>query len=252
VVRIPAYIFLFSNLSTQELKPAQSATGRHKDMMLTSRVRLVQRLRMSKAVPLLLTCLHGMERETLQFLLYSPTPSPLPNQLNLHHSTYSKPSPTHSLGQSPCLLYPFQISVTSIPLNLCTCTKLHGVTSHRPYVYGGTPFSDSFINQNRSKFHMRLAALLSIFYPFIPQSVLRQVPSPFHSKFTTQCHLLFPLNFQNPLLSLRSPNSCLHLLPHITVTYVLLFCLSFNNVFQKAVPTQHVTHPDSPPSLYCK
>ena len=132
------------------------------------------------------------------FVIFSSTVTP-PLQLHLHHSTYSKPSLSHSLGLSPCLFHPVQISVTSIPLNIGTCSKLHGVTSHRPSLYGGTPFSACFINQNRNKIHKGLTALLSIVYPFILQSVLRQVHSHFHSKFSTQRDLLLPLSISSTL-----------------------------------------------------
>jgi hypothetical protein len=131
-------------------------------------------------------------------ILQNRTP-PTPSQLHLHHSTFSKISPSHSLGQSPCLLHSVQISVTSIPLNLSTCTKLHGVTSHRPSVYGITPFSACFINQNRIEIHSGLAALLSNFHPFISQCALRQVHSLLQCKFSTKCNLLLPLSISRTL-----------------------------------------------------
>jgi len=134
-----------------------------------------------------------LEDFTCHILQYRPPP-PHPPQLHFHHSTYSKPSPSHSLGQSPCLLHPVQISVTSIPLIIGTSSKLHGVTSHRSSVYRGTPFSACFINQNRNKFRKRLTALLTIVYPFILQSVLPQVHGLFHSNFSTQRDLLLPLS----------------------------------------------------------
>jgi hypothetical protein len=49
-------------------------------------------------------------------------------------------------------------------------------------------------------------------------------------------------NFQYHLFSLRSPSSCLRLLPCLPVTSSLY--LSFNNVFYKAVPKQD-THPNT-------
>ena len=54
-------------------------------------------------------------------------------------------------------------------------------------------------------------------------------------------------NFQYPVFTLRSPANCLRLLPHLPVTYIL----SFNSMFQKAVPTQDVTNPVNLPSFYC-
>ena len=43
----------------------------------------------------------------------------------------------------------------------------------------------------------------------------------FQSDFSTQCYLLRPLfYFQYPLVSLRSFNSCLRLLPPLPVTYI--------------------------------
>ena len=53
--------------------------------------------------------------------------------------------------------------------------------------------------------------------------------------------------FQYPLLSLRSSSSCSSLLLRLPFTS---FYLSFNNVFQKAVPTPDVTNPVSPPPFY--
>jgi hypothetical protein len=84
-------------------------------------------------------------------------------------------------------------------------------------------------------------------YAFIPQSVIRQVHSLFQSDFPKERDLVLPLS--SILVPLRLCNSCLFLLPRLPVT--LFFHLSFNNLFQKAVPMQHVTNPVSLTYFYC-
>ena len=54
-------------------------------------------------------------------------------------------------------------------------------------------------------------------------------------------------NIQYPFFSFRSCNSCLHLLSRLLVVF---FCISFNNMFQKTVPTQDVTNPVSLPLFF--
>ena len=54
-------------------------------------------------------------------------------------------------------------------------------------------------------------------------------------------------SFQYLFVSLRSSSSCLRLLHRLPVH----FHPSFNTVFQKAVPTQHVTSPVGLPLFYC-
>ena len=56
--------------------------------------------------------------------------------------------------------------------------------------------------------------------------------------------------WEHPLLSLRSSNSFVRLLPRLPVTSIPLFYLSFNNPLQKAVSTQNVTNPVSLPFAY--
>ena len=53
-----------------------------------------------------------------------------------------------------------------------------------------------------------------------------------------------PFNFQYPVFSLRSSGSCLCFLPRPLYR-------SFNNVFQKAVPTHYVANTDSLASFHC-
>ena len=89
-------------------------------------------------------------------------------------------------------------------------------------------------------------------HSFIPQSVSRQVQSPFQSEFSKECDLVLPFQFtvSSPLLEtiqqllMSSSSSFRHVYPSL-YTY-----LSFNYVFQKAVPTQDVTNPVSLRSFY--
>ena len=46
---------------------------------------------------------------------------------------------------------------------------------------------------------------------------------------STECELVCPLNFQYPIVSLRSSSSCLHIFPRLSVTSV------FPSVFQKGI-----------------
>jgi hypothetical protein len=57
-------------------------------------------------------------------------------------------------------------------------------------------------------------------------------------------------SFQYPCFSLRPSSSSLLLLPHLLITPSFP-CLSFNDVFYKAVPMQDVTNPVSFPSFDC-
>ena len=56
--------------------------------------------------------------------------------------------------------------------------------------------------------------------------------------------------WEHPLLSLRSSNNFLRLLPLLPVTSFPRFYLSFNNPLYKAVSTQNVTNPVSLPFTY--
>ena len=68
-------------------------------------------------------------------------------------------------------------------------------------------------------------------------------------------------NLQYLLISLRSSNNCLRLLPRPPRQFYPSLYLSFSNAFRTAVPTQHVTNPatlgpfhciqDIPLLLYC-
>jgi len=77
---------------------------------------------------------------------------------------------------------------------------------------------------------------------FIPKPLPTQVLYTVRSSASS-------LNFQYTLFSLRLSSSCLRLLPPLPIIPSL--CLSFNNVFQRVVPTQDVTKPVSLPSFYC-
>ena len=52
-------------------------------------------------------------------------------------------------------------------------------------------------------------------------SVLRQTHSLFQSKFCAECDLVIPLSIYSTLPSRRSSNSCLRLLPHLSVISIL-------------------------------
>jgi len=50
---------------------------------------------------------------------------------------------------------------------------------------------------------------------------------------------------------LRLSSSCLCLLPHFPHHFYFSLCLSFNNMFQKAVPMEDVTNPVNLSSFCC-
>jgi len=57
--------------------------------------------------------------------------------------------------------------------------------------------------------------------------------------------------FPVPSCSLYVAPSCLRLLPHLPVIYILPLYVSVNDVFQKAVPKQDVTNATSVTSVCC-
>jgi hypothetical protein len=88
----------------------------------------------------------------------------------------------------------------------------------------------------------------SFIHSFIPQSDLRQNQSLFQSEFSSECDLVLSLSICNIFSfhlghPVATSSSSRHFYPSS--------CLSFNNAFQKAVPTWDVTNPVSLPSLYC-
>ena len=78
-----------------------------------------------------------------------------------------------------------------------------------------------------------------------------QVHCHFKSGFSKECALMLPLSIPNTLAFPQGhPVACLRLLSRLPATYILP-SFFFHRVFQKAVPTQHVTNPVSFPSFYC-
>jgi hypothetical protein len=82
---------------------------------------------------------------------------------------------------------------------------------------------------------------------FILQSVLRQVHSLLQSDFSTECELVFLLQF--PVSS--HFHKVIQKLLKSSSSSSRHFCVSFNHVFQKADPTQDMTNPFSLPSFNC-
>ena len=121
-------------------------------------------------------------------------------------------------------------------------------TNHTPY--GSSSLLGNFVTPN-IYFSLCVIFLCPSKVQHSLKYVLRQVPTFFQSKIFTECHLLFYVSVSsNAVVSLRSSSGCLRLLPRPPVTY--LFChLSFNNIFQKAVPTHCVTNPIIFPPFCC-
>ena len=94
--------------------------------------------------------------------------------------------------------------------------------------------SAKIISQGRHKVALRCTGVHLFIYSFILFSVSFKAIYP-HSAI--QCFL----NFKYPLVFLRTSSKCLRLIPRLLVTYILY--LSFNNVFQEAVPMPDVTNP---------
>jgi hypothetical protein len=67
---------------------------------------------------------------------------------------------------------------------------------------------------------------------------------------TTQCDILLPLSVYGNFFPAGHPVAAYLFLLIFPSLYPSLY-LSFNNVFQKAVPTLDVTNPVSLPSIYC-
>jgi len=69
----------------------------------------------------------------------------------------------------------------------------------------------------RARAHTR-ACPLSVFCYFIHAVVLQQDHSLFQSTFSTECDLVLPLSVS---IIIMSSSSCLCLLPHLPITYIL-------------------------------
>ena len=91
-----------------------------------------------------------------------------------------------------------------------------------------------------------LVKLLIILKP-----VLWQVYRLFHSEFSLQCDVVFPLSVSTVLL-FPCCIQCLLMSYSLSSYYFYpFFYLSFSNMFWKAVPMQNVTNPVILPSVYC-
>ena len=88
-----------------------------------------------------------------------------------------------------------------------------------------------------------ICCMVLYFQVFIMQYALRQVHSLFQSELSTECGLVLPLSILvSSLFFLRPSSSCLPLLTRLPVIYIIPPYLSFNAVFEKAVPTQNVAN----------
>jgi hypothetical protein len=98
-----------------------------------------------------------------------------------------------------------------------------------------TPASNLSVFASHSK--QTQCELLICIHSFISHSLILKYHSPIQSQFSTQCDLVLPLPIsQYPLVSWRSSNSCLRLLPSPPVTSILLSTFFSKIMFQKAVP----------------